>query len=172
MEYPGYGRRKGTPSNTSFDAAAAEAYGYLRKAFPSTPICVVGESIGSGPACMLATQPQPPDKIVLVVPFDTLKSVASEHFPILPVDLILGASWDNIRSLRNYKRPVEVFGAVHDTIIPMAHAKKLAESIPSAIFHSIDGGHNDWSWPDGSRLGANLRFTSGRPGAGLAETNP
>jgi pimeloyl-ACP methyl ester carboxylesterase len=145
MEYPGYGRRKGAPSKGSFDAAAVEAYISLSHAFPETPICVVGESIGSGPACMLANQSPPPDKIVLVVPFDTLKSVASEHFPILPVGLILGASWDNIRSLRSYKGPVEVFGAMQDTIIPVAHAKKLAESVPSAVFHTIEGGHNEWS---------------------------
>jgi pimeloyl-ACP methyl ester carboxylesterase len=80
-----------------------------------------------------------------VVPFDTLKSLASEHFPILPVGLILGSSWDNIRSLQHYKGPLEVFGAVQDTIIPVAHAKKLAESVPSAIFHQIQCGHNEWS---------------------------
>jgi pimeloyl-ACP methyl ester carboxylesterase len=145
LEYPGYGLRSGKPSKASLDAAAAEAYLFLRKTFPRTPLCVMAESIGSGPACALASQSQPPDKIVLVVPFDTLPRVAADHVPLLPVGLIWGASWDNIRSLSKYKGPVEIFGALQDAVIPIKHARALANSIPSAKFHSIQGGHNDWS---------------------------
>ena len=145
MEYPGYGARKGKPSRASFDTAAAEAYLLLRKTFPKTPICVMAESIGSGPACALAMQSPPPDKIVLVVPFDQLASVASDHFPFLPVRLILEANWDNVRSLSIYKGPVEIFGVLQDEVIGIQHARKLADSLPSAKFHRIEGGHNDWS---------------------------
>lgn len=145
LEYPGYGARDGKPSRASFDAAATEAHLLLRKTFPNIPICVAGESIGSGPACTLATQSQPPNKIVLVVPFDNLTSVAAEHVSFLPVSWILEAKWDNTHSLSSYKGPVEIFGAEQDTVIPIDHAKKLAAAIPSAQFHSIPGGHNDWS---------------------------
>ena len=145
LEYPGYGLREGKPSKASIDAAAAEAYRLLRKTFPKAPVCVMGESIGSGPACSLASQTQPPDKIVLVVPFDKLTRVAADHVPFLPVGLIWGSSWDNIRSLARYKGPVDIYGALQDTVIPVEHAKKLASSLPSAKFHSIQGGHNDWA---------------------------
>ena len=145
LEYPGYGARAGKPSRASFDAAAAEAYLLLRETFPNTPVCVVSESIGSGPACMLAAQTPPPDKIVLVVPFDDLKSVAAGHVPFLPTGLILRGSWDNIHSLSAYLGPVEIFGAEQDEVIPIEHAKKLAGSIAQAKFHIIPGGHNDWS---------------------------
>lgn len=145
LEYPGYGARDGTPSRESFDAAATEAYVALRNQFPSLPVCVAGESIGSGPASMLAQQPVPPDKIVLVVPFDTLKSVASDHAPYLPTGLILGNSWDNVVALSNYRGPIEIFGAEQDTVIPLRHAEALGRSVPQAKFHKISGGHNDWS---------------------------
>jgi hypothetical protein len=144
MEYPGYGARSGEPSKSTFDAAAIEAYLALRKTFPSTPTCVAGESIGSGPASVLASQPQPPDKIVLIVPFDTLKSVASERFPLLPVGAILGESWDNVLSLSRYRGPIEIFGAEQDTIIPIKHAEQLGKESPSAKFHRVSSGHNDW----------------------------
>ena len=145
LEYPGYGARAGKPSKASFDAAAAEAYLVLRETFPKTPVCVIGESLGSGPACVLAGQTPPPDKIVLVVPFDTLKSVAADHVPVLPTGLILRGSWDNVHSLSAYGGPVEIFGAERDDVIPVEHARKLAGSIAQAKFHSIPGGHNDWS---------------------------
>jgi uncharacterized protein len=145
MEYPGYGLRGGKPTKTSFDAAAAEAYLALRKTFPNTRVCILGESIGSGPACSLATQAPPPDKIVLVVPFDKLASVAARHLRFLPVSSILEAKWDNLRSLSTYQGPVEIFAALNDTVIPIQHAQNLARRIPSAHFHPIPGGHNDWS---------------------------
>src|SRR5688500_5733975 len=55
LEYPGYGKRAGLPGKDSINAAAKEAYLLLRKNFPNTPVCVASESIGSGPACFLAT---------------------------------------------------------------------------------------------------------------------
>src|SRR5712671_319630 len=72
LEYPGYGSREATPSMGSMNQAASEAYHLLRTRNQTTPVCVLGESIGSGPACSLAREKTPPDKIVLVVPFDIL----------------------------------------------------------------------------------------------------
>jgi pimeloyl-ACP methyl ester carboxylesterase len=105
----------------------------------------LGESIGSGPACALAGEKTLPDKIVLVVPFDKLANVAAQHFPWLPVRLLLRDNWDNVESLKHYPGPIEIFGAMDDTIIPIEHAKALASQIPSARFIEIPGGHNDWS---------------------------
>jgi uncharacterized protein len=144
LEYPGYGARSGKPSKPVFDRAAEEAFRVLRASFPGTPIGVVGESLGSGPASLLAKQAQPPEKIVLVVPFDNLTRVAAHHMPFLPVRLILGSTWDNISSLSGYKGQLEIFGAKNDTIIPLVHAKALADKLPAAKFHVIESGHNEW----------------------------
>ncbi len=145
LEYPGYGSRPGFPSLDSINQTATHAYEVLRSKFPQLPVCVAGESIGSGPASSLAMNPHPPDKIVLIPPFDKLSNVATAHFPFLPVKLLLRDNWDNIASLRGYNGPLEIIGARADTIIPMRHAKVLATSKPSAIFHEIEGGHNDWA---------------------------
>jgi pimeloyl-ACP methyl ester carboxylesterase len=145
LEYPGYGMRAGKPSRTALDDAARQALGLLRVRFPHTPICVAAESIGSGPAAVLAREPRAPDKFVFVVPFDDLKSVAREHVKFLPVGLLLNGSWDNVKALAGYRGPVEVFGAERDEVIPVAHARALAASLPQAQFHSMPGTHNDWS---------------------------
>ena len=145
LEYPGYGLRPGSPSMGAFNSAAKQAYDILRSKFPKTPVCVVGESIGSGPASVLAATPHPPDKMVLIAPFDTLSRVAAHHFPVLPAGLILRDNWDNVSSLKGYEGQLEIFAARDDRIIPMARAKALAESKPSAKFHEIAEGHNDWA---------------------------
>ena len=148
LEYPGYGAREGSPSLESINQAASEAYRLLRSQHPNTPVCVLGESLGSGPACTLALEKVAPDKFVLVVPFDTLANVAAQRFFFLPVRLMLRDNWNNVEALKGYTGPVEIYGATGDTIIPIEHAKALAKQIPGAHFTPITGGHNDWSWND------------------------
>jgi hypothetical protein len=124
--------------------AAVEAYRLLRSRNPNTPVCVLGESIGSGPACALARETPPPDKIVLVVPFDTLANVACQHFPCFPVRYMLWDRWDNVECLKAYRGPLEIFAAEGDTIIPIQLARALARQVGKGQFTPIPGGHNDW----------------------------
>ena len=152
LEYPGYGDRPGSPSLASINAAAKEGYLEARRLHPGRPICVVGESIGGGPASFLCTLPQPPAKLVLVVPFDRLTSVAADALSFLPVRLMLLDRWDNSESLRDYRGPVEIFGARDDEVIPFKHAAALARNLPRAQLHQISGGHNEWAY------GAKVRF--------------
>jgi uncharacterized protein len=152
LEYPGYGIRKGVPSRDALDRAAQEAYLYLLESYPNVPVCVVGESIGSGPASFLANLGRAPDKIVLVVPFDRLSLVARDHFPAFLVRLLLSDDWDNVAALANYRGPIEIYGAQADTIIPVRHAEALAAAIRSSKFTLIAGGHNDWSYQENVRI--------------------
>lgn len=145
LEYPGYGQREGVPSLQSLNQAASEAYEILRSRYSNTPVCVVSESIGSGPACALAREKRPPDKIVLIVPFDSLVNVASGHFRFIPVRWIVRDAWDNVEALRQYTGPVDIYGAIDDAIVPIKHAEALAKQIPGARLVRIEGGHNDWS---------------------------
>ena len=145
LEYPGYGNRKGKPSKESFNRAAKEAYVYLREKHPTIPVCVVGESIGSGPATSLAKVSKPPDKLVLIVPFDKLSLVAKEHVPSFLVSLALRDNWDNVEALSDYRGGVEVYGAEGDEVIPVRHAKALAAAVGSSKFVMIKGGHNEWA---------------------------
>jgi uncharacterized protein len=82
---------------------------------------------------------------VLVMPFEVLSRVAADHLPLLPVRLLLRDNWNNIEALRSYQGPLEIFAARDDEVIKIAHARALAASKPQAVFHPIDGGHNQWS---------------------------
>lgn len=146
LEYPGYGLRAGKPSRRAFDAAARDGYADLRARFPGKPLCVAGESLGSGPASMLSREPAAPDKIVLVGPFDRITDVARDHVRWLPVGLILMGTWDNVEALQGYRGPLEIFGAEKDEVIDVRHARALAASVPQAKFHLIGGGHG---WANG-----------------------
>lgn len=153
LEYPGYGQRPGLPSRKSIDAAAREAYALLRSRFPDTPICVVAESIGSGPAATLASLDRPPDKFVFIVPFESLTAVGRDYVSSSIANPVLAGTWNNATALAKYHGPLEVFGAKDDEVIHVRHAQALAKSRPQAKFHLIDGGHNDWA----SQLSVRIR---------------
>ncbi|HWZ94346.1 MAG TPA: hypothetical protein VNW30_04055, partial [Opitutaceae bacterium] len=148
LEYPGYGMRQGVPSRKAFNQAAQEAYLLLRDTYPHVPVCVVAESIGNGPACTLAALTPPPDKFVLIVPFEKLSLVAKDHFPAFLVSVLLRDDWDNVEAMAHYKGPVDIFASEADATIPVVHAKALAAGVPSAKFTLIPGGHNEWSEND------------------------
>ena len=151
VEYPGYGLRPGRPNEAALNRAVREAYDELLARYPNIGIGVIGESLGSGPACMLAKAPVPPAKFVLIVPFDTLASVASDHMPFLPTKLLLRDRWDNSTSLKEYRGPIRVYAARRDTIIGPDHGRRLASAV-GATFHLIDSGHNDWLSAGGVRM--------------------
>jgi uncharacterized protein len=143
LEYPGYGVRPGMPSRASIDEAALLAYRELRARYPQASIGVIGESLGSGPASQLAKASPTPDRIVLITPFDTLVNVAAGAYPYLPVRYLLRDRWDNITALRGYHGRLEIFGAANDGVIPIKHARALADALGVPL-KTLRAGHNDW----------------------------
>lgn len=144
LEYPGYGKRAGAPSKDSFNASAEEAHLALREAHPQAEIVVVGESIGSGPACHLATTDHPPARIVLITPFDSMINLASYHAGWFPASLIIKDEWDNIKALEDFKGQLQIFGSLRDRTIPFFMSKRLAESVMGAELIELDCDHNEW----------------------------
>jgi len=65
--------------------------------------------------------------------------------PFLPVSLLLRDRWDNAAALSKYAGRIDIYGALQDTIIPVNHARQLAQALPRATYHEVDCGHNDWS---------------------------
>lgn len=158
LEYPGYGARPGETTRTSIEAAAAEAWKHLRGLHPGVPLCLLGESLGSGPACWLASGAQPPAELVLVVPFDRLANVAAGHYPWLPVRWLLRDDWDNAAALARFAGPVKIYAATDDEVIPVAHARSLVARVPQAQLVEFRGGHNAWADAPAVRIGlANAR---------------
>ena len=144
LEYPGYGIRPGMPTKHTLNDAAEKAYKVLLETHPDAEIVVLGESIGSGPACHLATVENPPGRIVLFTPFDTMIELASHHATWFPAALIIKDDWDNIAALNGYEGDLEIYGALQDRTIPIVHAKRLAESVPGSKLIELDCDHNAW----------------------------
>ena len=136
LEYPGYGARKGRIGEESFNAAALAALDTLRTE-DARPIFLLGESLGSGPACALAARrPQQVAGVCLVTPLARLADVASHHYPFLPIHLILKDRWDNVTALANYPGRLAVRLAERDEVVTTAQGRLL--------FDQFAGPKQDW----------------------------
>jgi uncharacterized protein len=130
LEYPGYGSREGTPSESSLTAAGVEAVDVLADQ-PGRRIWLLGFSLGSGTAS--ATVRQRPDKVdgvLLMVPFNSITDTASHHYPYFPVSWFMKTRFDSEENLRSYRGPVAFILSAKDSTIPVELGKKLYEGYP------------------------------------------
>jgi alpha-beta hydrolase superfamily lysophospholipase len=146
-EYPKYGGRKGELGETAFVRDADET---VRLAFENFggPIFLLGESLGCGVvSAVVRGTPVSVNGILLITPWDTFRSVANTHFPLLPVRLFLKDSYDNVGNLSAFRGRIAIVGAGRDELIPIRHARNLYRSLasPAVKMWVIAGaGHNNW----------------------------
>ena len=123
LEYPGYGARGGSPSKTSFTAAAEEAFQLLPK---NLPRYVVSESIGTGVATELAkNHPSEIFGLALFVPYHNLASVAQRRMWFLPAYFLLLDRFNPEECLKSYDGPVKFIVAGADEILGADTGKRL-----------------------------------------------
>jgi hypothetical protein len=146
-EYPRYGGRMGELGESAIVEDAGET---LRLAFDSFggPMYLLGESLGCGiVSAVVRITPVPVEGLVLITPWDTLRSVAKERLPLLPVGLFLKDTYDNIGNLASFRGRIAIVGAGRDEFIPLRHARNLYRSLalPAVKMWLIaEAGHNDW----------------------------
>ncbi len=144
FEYPGYGARPGSPSESNLKQAATDALEALFQE-DRRPLYLVGESLGSGVAAWLAsTFPAHVAGLLLVTPFTNLPDVASHHYALLPVRALLSEHYDSQKALGGYAGPVAFLIAGSDEIIPPALGRKLHDSYrgPKWLREQAGAGHN------------------------------
>jgi pimeloyl-ACP methyl ester carboxylesterase len=139
VEYPGYGDRPGTPSESSLEQSAAEALNVLRH---DQPVYLVGESLGTGVAAYLAGKyPDRVSGIALLAPYNGLVDVAQAHVLILPVSLILCDRFPAQDHLRTFHGPVAMIVAGKDLVVPARFGRRL--------YDGYDGPKKLWEFPQG-----------------------
>jgi pimeloyl-ACP methyl ester carboxylesterase len=64
-------------------------------------------------------------RLVLLVPFDSLLAVARNAMPWLPVELLLRDRWDAAAEAPRVTAPTTIVAAEFDAVVPSAHARSL-----------------------------------------------
>lgn len=142
VEYPGFGRSSGQPTEKSITESAVAAYDAVLKREEVDPQRIVffGRSLGGGAACALADL-RPSAALILQSTFSSTRAMARSF--LVPGFLVRDV-FDNGRILAAYRQPILLFHGSKDTIIPPEHSRRLQRLAPAARLVEFSCDHNDF----------------------------
>jgi uncharacterized protein len=143
VEYPGYGRSEGAPSEKAVQDALVKAYDAIvhRRGVDKDRIVGWGFSLGGGAICALARERRLA-ALILQSTFTSLRIFAHRYF--MP-EFLIRDPFDNAEVLRGFPGPVLVLHGRNDDVIPYAEGRRLAMVAPRATLRLYECGH--WCWP-------------------------
>jgi len=141
VEYPGYGRSGGIPSERSILATFEAAYDLVAHdpRFDARRIVGFGRSLGGGAIAQLAVH-RPLVALVLESTFTSVADMVREHG--VPDWLMLNR-FDTRAVLRDYPGPVLIIHGTQDVNIPPAHAELNHAAARQSVLYLSRCGHND-----------------------------
>lgn len=145
VDYRGYGRSSGTPSEDGTYRDAEAAWEYLRQArsVKQQDLVIAGESLGGGVATWLAAKVEP-RALLLFSSFTSVNDLGAEIYWFLPVRLISRMGYDNLRNLERIRSPLFIAHSRDDEIVPYRHGRRLFDAAREPKeFLEMRGGHNE-----------------------------
>jgi fermentation-respiration switch protein FrsA (DUF1100 family) len=147
IDYPGYGKSEGSPTEAGCYAAADAAHAWLvnEKKIAPRKILLFGASLGGGVTTDLATRTDC-RALVLAKTFASLPDVASDLYWWLPAPKrwLMRNRFDNLAKIAQCKRPVFLAHGTADRLIPVTHSKRLYQAANEPKqFLELPGDHND-----------------------------
>ncbi|MBF0152992.1 MAG: alpha/beta fold hydrolase [Magnetococcales bacterium] len=144
IDYRGYGKSEGQPSEAGLYADALTAWDYLvqEKGIPAEKIIIYGHSLGTGVASWLATRREP-GGVLLEGGFTSVPDRAAEIYPLLPVRWLSHIDFGNRSRVAQIRAPLLVVHSREDTVIPFHHGEQLfaAANSTQKMFLEIVGEH-------------------------------
>lgn len=145
VEYPGYGRSSGVPSEDSIRKTFAGAYDLLAARPDVDPerIAVFGHSLGGGAVCTLLGSRRVAAAVLLST-FPSARVFASRY---LAPGFLVRDAYDNAAALRAYEGPVLVLHGTRDEVVPVESASRLRDAARHARVVTYPCGHECWDGP-------------------------
>jgi alpha-beta hydrolase superfamily lysophospholipase len=145
MDYRGYGKSDGNPSEDALYNDAQLFYDYAVKHAKEEQIVVYGRSLGTALATKMAADNNP-SKLVLETPFYSIRDVANTRFRYLPVQWLLKYSFPSFSYAKKVHCPTIIVHGTNDVIVPYASGERLYNEFNEDLttFVTIpDGQHNN-----------------------------
>ncbi len=144
VDYRGYGKSLGHPTEEGIYKDAAAAFDYLaaRKDLDPAKIIAYGESLGGAAAVDLAAQ-RNVAALILDSTFTRACDVAKAKLPFIPA-FLLKTKMDSLSKIVNLRMPKLFIHSPLDEVIPFRLGQKLFEaSAEPKEFLRIEGTHNE-----------------------------
>ena len=153
VDYRGYGKSRGKPSEPGLylDAAAAWEWLTAQQGIPPGSIVAWGRSLGGPVAAWLAAN-RGPGGLIVESSFTSLPELGQKLYPFLPVKLISTLRFPTKKYVQQAACPVLVVHSPQDEIVPYAFGRRLFEAANEPKrFLEISGGHNEGFAVSGER---------------------
>lgn len=153
VEYPGYGRAPGTPSEAAiYDASVRLLDELARRGVDRAHTLLVGQSLGSAVAVEMAVRGYG-GRLLLISPFTSIPDLCDGIVPFGLAGVFAREPFDTFTKARHIQIPTVVAQGDADLLVPLAMAAEVAERIPGARLEVFaGGGHNDLFARDDGRL--------------------
>jgi fermentation-respiration switch protein FrsA (DUF1100 family) len=160
LDYRGYGRSQGRPSEKGLylDARAAYDWWVRERAADKSRLVLVGESLG-GAICVDLAAAVPVDGMILQSTFTNARDMAKILFPLGLLRPLAGIRFDSAAKIGNIRCPKLFIHGDRDEIVPFRLGRDLYDMAPSPkeFFEVPGAGHNDLLWTAGPAYTKRLR---------------
>ena len=167
MDYRGYGKSTGVPTEAGLQQDAAAVLKYLRRhpRLGNSPVIPFGRSLGGSVAIWLAYHF--PSDVAAIVVENTYLSIPSMVDVLMPwarkiKHLVLRIQWHSDELIKSIKQPILFISGDADELVPPSHMKGLYELATVSIhrdFYSVASGtHND-TWARAGGRYYQVRYT-------------
>lgn len=145
VDYPGYGRSTGRPSEPALYESGEAAASWLAARHPQRPLVVIGWSLGAAVGVQLAAERPGIAGLVALSPWCSLPEVARAHYPAWMVRLLLRERYDSLATAPRVLVSTLIVHGEEDWIVPPSQGERLAAAFPDgARWVPVPGaGHND-----------------------------
>jgi fermentation-respiration switch protein FrsA (DUF1100 family) len=130
IDYRGYGKSEGTPSEEGLYRDARAAWDYLMRSrgLPAKSIIIFGKSLGGVPAIDLASKVEPAGLIVQSS-FTSASDMAAVVMPLLPRALVR-TKMDSLSKISKVHCPKLFIHSPADEVVPYKLGRRLFEAAP------------------------------------------
>ena len=145
VEYAGYGRSDGSPSQMSITEGMLAAYDWARQHedVDGSRIIPYGRSLGGGAASALSLE-RPVPALIFESSFSSVAAFASGFGA--PAFLVRD-KFDSVSAVGLFKGPILILHGDRDDIVPPHHARTLAAAGHNVTLKFLPCGHNDCPRP-------------------------
>lgn len=144
IDYRGYGKSTGRPSETGLYQDARAAYQWLLERYAPENITIYGRSLGTGVATFLA-QNYKAERLILETPYTSMPCVIRAQVMLPLPDRIFRIEFPNQERLKSVNTPVLIFVGGRDKLIPWCCSSPLATLLgDEGRFIQVEGaGHKN-----------------------------